>query len=155
MFPASFLIQAGKWQGWSYKQIIIGYFSRTNVIQFWRNWTQIEVPDRSDLRSDPSATHTVCFQTKITGSEIWFERTIVWSEVFSIWGRSDQSSLLSGTVWLETISVWTSTWEILITARGRSFNAYNIDQGRLLHKSSHFLHYPKKWTFWEKVHFLG
>ena len=45
------------------------------------------------IRSSP--THTVCYQTKITGSVIWFQRTIVWSEVTSVWGWYDQRSLRS------------------------------------------------------------
>ena len=65
----------------------------------------------------PSPTHTVCSQTKITGSGIWFECTIVWSEITSVWGWHDQRSLRSGDgmirghfglgmVWSEVISVW-------------------------------------------------
>ena len=44
----------------------------------------------------PSPTHTVCSRTKIIGSGIWFERTIVWSDVSSIGGWYDQRSLRSG-----------------------------------------------------------
>ena len=65
----------------------------------------------------PSPTHTVCSQTKITGSGIWFQRTIVWSGVTSVWGWYDQRSLWSGDglirghfglgmVWSEVTSVW-------------------------------------------------
>ena len=65
----------------------------------------------------PSPTHTLCSQTKITGSGIWFERTIVWSEVTSVWGWCDQRLLRSGDgmirghfglgmVWSEVTSFW-------------------------------------------------
>ena len=65
----------------------------------------------------PSPTHTVCSQTKTTGSGIWFQRTIVWSEVTSVWGWYDQRSLRSGDgmirghfglgmVWSEVTLVW-------------------------------------------------
>ena len=61
--------------------------------------------------------HTASSQTKITGSGIWFERKIVWSEVTSVWERYDQRSLRSrdglirghfslGLVWSEVTSVW-------------------------------------------------
>ena len=65
----------------------------------------------------PSPTHTVCSQTKTTGSGIWFQRTIVWSEVTSVWGWYDQRSVRSGDgmirghfglgmVWSEVTLVW-------------------------------------------------
>ena len=51
----------------------------------------------------PSPTHTVCSQTKITVSGIWFERAIVWSE--------SEDGMIKGhsrvvMVWSEVISVW-------------------------------------------------
>ena len=65
----------------------------------------------------PNPTHTVFSQTKITGSGIWFELKIVWSEVASVWGWCDQRSLRSGDgmirghfglgmVWSEVTFVW-------------------------------------------------
>ena len=74
---------------------IAPFFTRAEVSTLL-NATQVEVPDGSDLWSDPSPTHMVSFQTKITGSGIWFERTLVWSEVTSIWGWCDQRSLPDG-----------------------------------------------------------
>ena len=81
--------------------------------------SRVGVPDGSDLWLDPSPTLPLCFQTKTTGSGIWFERTKVWSEVTSIWGWSGQRSLTSGDglirshfwiimAWSEVISVWVS-----------------------------------------------
>ena len=68
------------------------------------------------IRSIP--THTVCSQTKITGSGTWIERTIVWSEAATLLGGwYDQRSLRSGdsmirghfgleVVWSGVTSVW-------------------------------------------------
>ena len=68
----------------------------TKATYFNSTISQVEVSDGSDFWSDPSQTHTVRFQTKITGSEIWFECTIVYSEVISAWGWSEQRSLSGG-----------------------------------------------------------
>ena len=46
------------------------------------------------IRSSP--TRTVCSQTKITGSGIYFERSKVWSEVISVWEWYDQRSISGG-----------------------------------------------------------
>ena len=87
-------------------------FSKTSrQIKTPRYPTQIEVPDGNNLWSDPDPTHTLFFQTKITGSGNCFARSIVWSEVTSVWSVvtsglywSDQMSFPSGLVWSEADS---------------------------------------------------
>ena len=84
-------------------------------------FSSLQVPGWGAIRKwpliRPSPTHTVCSQTKITGSGICFQCTIVWSEVTSVWGWYDQRSLRSGDgmirghfglgmVWSEVTSVW-------------------------------------------------
>ena len=87
--------------------------NHTIVVQNYPGWGAI----RKWPLIRPSPKHTVCSQTKITGSGIWFQRTVVWSEVTSVWGWYDQRSLRSGDgmirghfglgmVWSEVTSVW-------------------------------------------------
>ena len=60
----------------------------------------LAIPGWSPIRKWPlirqSPTHTVCSQTKFKGSGIWLERTILRSEITSIWGWYDQWSLPDG-----------------------------------------------------------
>ena len=99
-------------------------YKKINTILGWgafRKWPLIR----------PSPTHTVCSQTKITGSEIWFGRTVVWSEVTSVWGWYDQRSfrdwnglIRSGfkrtLVWSEKI--WSATGSDQIPFRAAFFS---------------------------------
>ena len=61
-------------------------------------------PIRKSPLIRPSSTHTVCSQNKIAGSGIWFERTIVWSKVISVWVGLIRRGFKRTLVWSETIS---------------------------------------------------
>ena len=95
-------------------RVLFSWFPYTpQSLQVSKNWTNLLenrkvvfkgslycCPGRGAIRKwpliRPNPTLTVCSQTKITAFGIWFERTIVWSEVTSVWQLYDQRSLPSG-----------------------------------------------------------
>ena len=104
----------------------------------------------------PCSTHTVCSQTKITGSGFWFERTIVWSEVTSVWGWYDQRSLQDGNglirggfkrtlVWSATISSWIVFFLFFIFLTERSWLCQEATKSSILITDT-----SKVWCFWSE-----
>ena len=73
--------------------------SRRGIFQLLA--TKAEVPDENGLCSESSWTHTVCFQTTITGFGNWFQLKKVRTMASFL---SDKKSFIPGLAWLEAYS---------------------------------------------------